>query len=31
MAHRLFDRLEYGYHVVPTDDPNIFRVSYRAY
>lgn len=28
MAHRLFDRVEYGHHVVPTDDPNIFRVSY---
>jgi hypothetical protein len=27
-AHRLFDRVEYGHHVVPTDDPNTFRVSY---
>lgn len=26
--NRLFDRVEYGHHVVPTDHPNIFRVSY---
>lgn len=28
MAHRLFDRVEYGHHLMPTDDPNTFRVSY---
>jgi len=28
MAHRLFDRVEYGHQLVPTDDPNTFRVGY---
>lgn len=28
MAHRLFDRVEYGHRVMTTDDPNAFRVSY---
>ncbi|HEX6299239.1 MAG TPA: hypothetical protein VF148_02090 [Acidimicrobiia bacterium] len=28
MAHRLFDRVEYGHHVMPTHDPNTFQVSY---
>ncbi len=28
MAHRLFDRVEYSHHVMPTDDANTFRVSY---
>jgi hypothetical protein len=28
MAHRLFDRVEYGHTVIATDDPDTFRVSY---
>lgn len=28
MAHRLFDQVEYGHSVIPTDDPHTFRVSY---
>lgn len=28
MAHRLFDRVEYGHTVWATDDPNTFRISY---
>jgi hypothetical protein len=27
MAHRLFDRVEYGHTVIATDDPDTFRVS----
>lgn len=28
MAHRLFDQVEYGHRVIPSDDPHTFRVSY---
>lgn len=28
MAHRLFDAVEYDHRVIPTDDPNSFRVDY---
>ena len=28
MAHRLFDRVEYGHSVFATDTPNTFRISY---
>jgi hypothetical protein len=28
MAHRLFDEVGYDHVVMPTDDPNSFRVSY---
>lgn len=28
MAHRLFDLVEYGHRVIPSDDPYTFRVSY---
>jgi hypothetical protein len=28
MAHRMFERVEYGHRVIPTTDPTTFRVSY---
>lgn len=28
MAHRLFDRVEYGHRVFPSDHPHTFRVRY---
>jgi hypothetical protein len=28
MAHRLFDRVEYGHRVIPSDSPHAFRVRY---